>query len=152
MFVHGVSGRTLRGSASDGMPTAMYCCCCCCNVWRVLQNERVLFHYNGHGVPRPTVNGEIWVFNSRCVWAWGRRRGGQANRDRSTVQSGCGPQFVSAVLTAVAGYGGRGRGRVVILGDIVTGLAATCAPHTNSACCTACSCRPATGSTPMVRV
>jgi regulator-associated protein of mTOR len=30
-----------------------------------LQNERVLFHYNGHGVPRPTVNGEIWVFNSR---------------------------------------------------------------------------------------
>lgn len=28
-----------------------------------LQNERVLFHYNGHGVPRPTVNGEIWVFN-----------------------------------------------------------------------------------------
>ena len=29
----------------------------------VLQNERVLFHYNGHGVPRPTVNGEIWVFN-----------------------------------------------------------------------------------------
>ena len=29
----------------------------------VLQNERVLFHYNGHGVPRPTMNGEIWVFN-----------------------------------------------------------------------------------------
>ena len=28
-----------------------------------LQNERVLFHYNGHGVPRPTMNGEIWVFN-----------------------------------------------------------------------------------------
>lgn len=28
-----------------------------------LQNERVLFHYNGHGVPRPTSNGEIWVFN-----------------------------------------------------------------------------------------
>lgn len=27
------------------------------------QNERVLFHYNGHGVPRPTSNGEIWVFN-----------------------------------------------------------------------------------------
>lgn len=25
--------------------------------------ERVLFHYNGHGVPKPTVNGEIWVFN-----------------------------------------------------------------------------------------
>ena len=27
------------------------------------QEERVLFHYSGHGVPRPTVNGEIWVFN-----------------------------------------------------------------------------------------
>jgi len=23
----------------------------------------VLFHYNGHGVPRPTINGEIWLFN-----------------------------------------------------------------------------------------
>ena len=23
----------------------------------------MLFHYNGHGVPRPTANGEIWVFN-----------------------------------------------------------------------------------------
>jgi len=27
------------------------------------QKERVLFHYNGHGVPRPTTNGEIWVFD-----------------------------------------------------------------------------------------
>lgn len=27
------------------------------------KDDRVLFHYNGHGVPRPTVNGEIWVFN-----------------------------------------------------------------------------------------
>ncbi|GMT33590.1 hypothetical protein PFISCL1PPCAC_24887 [Pristionchus fissidentatus] len=27
------------------------------------QDERVLFHYNGHGVPKPTSNGEIWVFN-----------------------------------------------------------------------------------------
>lgn len=27
------------------------------------KSERVLLHYNGHGVPRPTVNGEIWVFN-----------------------------------------------------------------------------------------
>jgi regulator-associated protein of mTOR len=25
--------------------------------------ERVLFHYNGHGVPKPTSNGEIWMFN-----------------------------------------------------------------------------------------
>ena len=30
---------------------------------RTAKNERVLFHYNGHGVPRPTSNGEIWVFN-----------------------------------------------------------------------------------------
>ncbi|PIA58079.1 hypothetical protein AQUCO_00500187v1 [Aquilegia coerulea] len=27
------------------------------------KGERVLFHYNGHGVPKPTANGEIWVFN-----------------------------------------------------------------------------------------
>ena len=27
------------------------------------REERVLFHYNGHGVPKPTANGEIWVFN-----------------------------------------------------------------------------------------
>jgi regulator-associated protein of mTOR len=27
------------------------------------RNERVLFHYNGHGVPKPTTSGEIWVFN-----------------------------------------------------------------------------------------
>lgn len=25
--------------------------------------ERILIHYNGHGVPRPTVAGEIWGFN-----------------------------------------------------------------------------------------
>mmetsp|Transcript_10736 Transcript_10736/g.37275 ORF Transcript_10736/g.37275 Transcript_10736/m.37275 type:complete len:1349 (-) Transcript_10736:143-4189(-) len=30
---------------------------------RNAKNERVLLHYNGHGVPRPTINGEIWVFN-----------------------------------------------------------------------------------------
>ncbi|GAB4817626.1 hypothetical protein N2152v2_004672 [Parachlorella kessleri] len=30
---------------------------------RTAKNERVLFHYNGHGVPRPTANGEVWVFN-----------------------------------------------------------------------------------------
>ena len=23
----------------------------------------MLFHYNGHGVPRPTSNGELWMFN-----------------------------------------------------------------------------------------
>jgi len=30
---------------------------------RNARNERVLFHYNGHGVPKPTPSGEIWVFN-----------------------------------------------------------------------------------------
>ncbi|KAG8534354.1 uncharacterized protein KY384_001198 [Bacidia gigantensis] len=30
---------------------------------RNAKEERVLFHYNGHGVPLPTPSGEIWVFN-----------------------------------------------------------------------------------------
>ncbi|GMH10001.1 hypothetical protein Nepgr_011842 [Nepenthes gracilis] len=35
-----------------------------CNSCRKFaKTERVLFHYNGHGVPKPTSNGEIWVFN-----------------------------------------------------------------------------------------
>ncbi|CAI5448330.1 unnamed protein product [Caenorhabditis angaria] len=33
------------------------------NLRRVSGGDRILFHYNGHGVPRPTDNGEIWVFN-----------------------------------------------------------------------------------------
>ncbi|PIO52687.1 hypothetical protein TELCIR_26005, partial [Teladorsagia circumcincta] len=35
----------------------------CASMRRNAKDERVLFHYNGHGVPRPTQNGEIWVFN-----------------------------------------------------------------------------------------
>nr|XP_039265005.1 regulatory-associated protein of mTOR-like [Styela clava] len=35
----------------------------CTSLRRNSKEERVLFHYNGHGVPKPTVNGEIWVFN-----------------------------------------------------------------------------------------
>jgi len=35
----------------------------CSSLRRNAKEERVLFHYNGHGVPKPTVNGEIWVFN-----------------------------------------------------------------------------------------
>ena len=27
------------------------------------REERLLFHYNGYGVPRPSANGEIWAFN-----------------------------------------------------------------------------------------
>ncbi|KAK3404989.1 hypothetical protein EUGRSUZ_K01267 [Eucalyptus grandis] len=35
----------------------------CTTCRRYAKSERVLFHYNGHGVPKPTTNGEIWVFN-----------------------------------------------------------------------------------------
>ncbi|XP_043200840.1 regulatory-associated protein of mTOR-like isoform X2 [Amphibalanus amphitrite] len=35
----------------------------CTSLRRNAKEERILFHYNGHGVPRPTSNGEIWVFN-----------------------------------------------------------------------------------------
>ncbi|KAK7086926.1 hypothetical protein SK128_000698 [Halocaridina rubra] len=35
----------------------------CMSLRRNAKEERVLFHYNGHGVPKPTANGEIWVFN-----------------------------------------------------------------------------------------
>ncbi|CAL1273011.1 unnamed protein product [Larinioides sclopetarius] len=35
----------------------------CTSLRRNAKDERVLFHYNGHGVPKPTSNGEIWVFN-----------------------------------------------------------------------------------------
>lgn len=35
----------------------------CVSLRRNSNDERVLLHYNGHGVPRPTDNGEIWVFN-----------------------------------------------------------------------------------------
>ncbi|RWS11751.1 Regulatory-associated protein of mTOR-like protein [Dinothrombium tinctorium] len=35
----------------------------CISLRRNAKDERVLFHYNGHGVPKPTVNGEIWAFN-----------------------------------------------------------------------------------------
>ncbi|KAH0548367.1 regulatory-associated protein of mTOR isoform X1 [Cotesia glomerata] len=35
----------------------------CTSLRRNAKEERVLYHYNGHGVPKPTSNGEIWVFN-----------------------------------------------------------------------------------------
>ena len=49
----------------------VWCLCVCVCVEVVMmsscidcsKNEHVLFHYNGHGVPKPTQNGEIWVFN-----------------------------------------------------------------------------------------
>ncbi|KAJ2716338.1 Target of rapamycin complex 1 subunit kog1 [Coemansia spiralis] len=30
---------------------------------RMAKDERLLFHYNGHGVPYPSASGDIWVFN-----------------------------------------------------------------------------------------
>ncbi|KAJ1329986.1 hypothetical protein BSLG_009837 [Batrachochytrium salamandrivorans] len=33
----------------------------CCSLRRNAKDERILFHYNGHGVPKPTPGGEIWV-------------------------------------------------------------------------------------------
>ncbi|CAK3787447.1 WD repeat-containing mip1 [Lecanosticta acicola] len=30
---------------------------------RTAHQERILFHYNGHGVPKPTASGEVWCFN-----------------------------------------------------------------------------------------
>ncbi|KAL8971998.1 MAG: hypothetical protein Q9197_002991 [Variospora fuerteventurae] len=35
----------------------------CMSLRRNAKDERILFHYNGHGVPLPTPSGEIWVFN-----------------------------------------------------------------------------------------
>lgn len=35
----------------------------CISLRRNAKHERVLLHYNGHGVPKPTASGEIWVFN-----------------------------------------------------------------------------------------
>ena len=34
----------------------------CLSLRKSSGQERILFHYNGHGVPKPTENGEIWVF------------------------------------------------------------------------------------------
>ena len=36
---------------------------CCVSLRRNAREERVLFHYNGHGVPLPTSSGEVWYFN-----------------------------------------------------------------------------------------
>ncbi len=35
----------------------------CFSMRRAAKSERLLLHYNGLGVPRPTSNGEIWVFD-----------------------------------------------------------------------------------------
>ncbi|KAH8113253.1 hypothetical protein DFH11DRAFT_1601015 [Phellopilus nigrolimitatus] len=35
----------------------------CQNLRKMAKDERCLFYYNGHGVPKPTPSGELWVFN-----------------------------------------------------------------------------------------
>ncbi|KAI9116038.1 hypothetical protein K1719_012968 [Acacia pycnantha] len=66
-------GKTLSSQYERWQPKARYKCqldptveevkklCTTCRKYAKM--ERVLFHYNGHGVPKPTANGEIWVFN-----------------------------------------------------------------------------------------
>ncbi|KAL6520870.1 Regulatory-associated protein of TOR 1 [Orobanche gracilis] len=35
----------------------------CTTCRKYAKSERVLFHYNGHGVPKPSPTGEIWLYN-----------------------------------------------------------------------------------------
>ncbi|KDE09015.1 hypothetical protein, variant [Microbotryum lychnidis-dioicae p1A1 Lamole] len=37
----------------------------CTAARKTAKNERVLFYYNGHGVPKPTPSGELWLFNKQ---------------------------------------------------------------------------------------
>jgi regulator-associated protein of mTOR len=37
----------------------------CVALRRHAKQDRLLLHYNGHGVPWPTMNGEIWVFDKK---------------------------------------------------------------------------------------
>lgn len=37
----------------------------CINLRKSAKEERILLHYNGHGVPRPTRAGELWAFNKQ---------------------------------------------------------------------------------------
>jgi hypothetical protein len=34
----------------------------CVQLRKTVKNDGLLFHYTGHGVPKPTANGELWVF------------------------------------------------------------------------------------------
>jgi regulatory associated protein of mTOR len=66
-------GNSLQSQYERWQPRARYKVCTdptvddikkvCISMRRSSKDERVLFHYNGHGVPKPTNNGEIWVFN-----------------------------------------------------------------------------------------
>uniref|UniRef100_A0A914N361 Raptor N-terminal CASPase-like domain-containing protein n=1 Tax=Meloidogyne incognita TaxID=6306 RepID=A0A914N361_MELIC len=39
----------------------------CTSMRRNAKDERVLFHFNGHGVPKPSDAGEIWVFDKNIT-------------------------------------------------------------------------------------
>ncbi|CAM9280365.1 unnamed protein product, partial [Phaeothamnion confervicola] len=66
-------GRALQDQYERLQPRARYKQCLdptvddvrklCAGLRRSAKGDRVLLHYNGHGVPRPTSNGELWVFN-----------------------------------------------------------------------------------------
>lgn len=66
-------GRNLQAQYERWQPRADYKVCLdptldevkklCLLCRQNARHERVLFHYNGHGVPKPTENGEIWLFN-----------------------------------------------------------------------------------------
>lgn len=65
-------GNSLQQQYEKWQPKAKYKQCLdptsedlrkvCNNLRKGVKNERLLLHYNGHGVPRPTKNGELWVF------------------------------------------------------------------------------------------
>ncbi|VFQ71153.1 unnamed protein product [Cuscuta campestris] len=69
----GTIGRTLNQQYERWQPKARYKISLdptvdevkklCTTCRKSAKSERVLFHYNGHGVPKPTANGEIWLFN-----------------------------------------------------------------------------------------
>ncbi|VDP56614.1 unnamed protein product [Schistosoma mattheei] len=68
-------GKNLQAQYERWQPRARYKQCLdptlddvkklCLSLRRNAKDDRILFHYNGHGVPRPTENGEIWVFNTK---------------------------------------------------------------------------------------
>ncbi|XP_024521729.1 regulatory-associated protein of TOR 1 isoform X1 [Selaginella moellendorffii] len=68
-----VIGQTLQSQYKRWQPKALYNLRLdstvdevkklCVQCRETAKSERVLFHYNGHGVPKPTASGEIWFFN-----------------------------------------------------------------------------------------
>lgn len=44
-------------------PTTEECKRLLSSLRKASREERILFHYNGHGVPKPTAAGELWMFN-----------------------------------------------------------------------------------------